>query len=269
MLGDFLTVCMSPEVCKSIFNEIQWNRSLASGDILLHRRQLERRSVSPDTDSSVIAPRDPRNLAKRARYIRKSKKNRHGRRSGPLWVTYRKCDQKSPPQLSLWVHHLRSARADRPPVAWTVGPCRQHSRLSSQFELDGADVFEVRAPPNKVVEFVDVLPDRRDGCGSRRVALVVDELCSARGHPLSCRSTSRRFVAILSPPQRIRRSPATRSDPGRGRKVRAPQGRVPGNSRWGWPRGKCNREQTAAPRPHDEASPPPTRAPRGKGETVG
>lgn len=50
---------------------------------------------------------------------------------------------------------------------------------------------------------------------------------------ISRRSTSGAFVAILPPPQRIRRSPATWSDPGRGRKVRAPQGRVPGNSRWG------------------------------------
>lgn len=36
-------------------------------------------------------------------------------------------------------------------------------------------------PPNEVVEFVDVLPDRRDRSGSRRGALVANELCSERG----------------------------------------------------------------------------------------
>jgi hypothetical protein len=35
--------------------------------------------------------------------------------------------------------------------------------LSSQFELDGADVFEMRVPPNEVSEFVAVEPPRRIG----------------------------------------------------------------------------------------------------------
>jgi len=50
---------------------------------------------------------------------------------------------------------------------------------------------------------------------------------------------------------------------GGSRKVRAPQGRVPGNTRAAKADGKCHREQTASSRV------PAWRPVAGKGETVG